>query len=57
MIFLDTNLKNKKRLDDFSYKYIAYLEKKINEDYTGLTMKSAINAIEETSISELWFQM
>lgn len=49
---IDTNLKNKKRLDDFSYKYIAYLEKKINEDYTGLTMKSAINALEENDISD-----
>ena len=49
---IDTTLKNKKRLDDFSYKYIAYLEKKISEDSTGLTMKSAINALEENDISD-----
>jgi hypothetical protein len=54
---IDWALKNEQRLNDFSYKYIAFLEKKISENSTDLTMKSAINAIEETSISELWFQM
>jgi hypothetical protein len=54
---IDWALKNEQRLNDFSYKYIAFLEKKISENSTDLTMKSAINAIEETSISDLWFQM
>ena len=54
---IDWALKNEQRLNDFSYKYIAFLEKKISENSTDLTMKSAINAIEETSISELWFEM
>lgn len=54
---IDWALKNEQRLNDFSYKYIAFLEKKISENSTDLTMKSAINAIEETSISDPWFQM
>jgi len=49
---IDWVLKNEQRLDDFSYKYIAYLEKKISENSTDLTMKSAINALEETDISD-----
>ena len=49
---IDWTLKNEQRLNDFSYKYIAFLEKKISENSADLTMKSAINAIEETSISD-----
>lgn len=47
---IDTRLKNRRRLADFSYKYIYYLSKKTREDSTDFTMKAAINALEESDI-------
>tara|TARA_B100000902_G_scaffold186567_1_gene178852 strand:+ start:133 stop:1458 length:1326 start_codon:yes stop_codon:yes gene_type:complete len=50
---IDWSLKSEVRSDDdFSYKYIAYLEKKISEDSTVLTMKSAVKAWEELDSSD-----
>ena len=50
---IDWGLKSEVRSDDdFSYKYIAYLEKKISEDSTVLTMKSAVKAWEEHDSSD-----
>ena len=43
---IDWTLKNGTSPDDFSYKYIADLEKKIREDSADLTMKNAIDAWE-----------
>ena len=49
---IDWTLLNKRRLDDFSYKYIAYLEKMILEEYASLTMKKALNILEANDISD-----
>ena len=49
---IDWTLLNKKRLDDFSYKYIAFLEKRIVEEFGSLTMKKALNILGKNDISD-----
>ena len=44
---IDTKFKNQERSTDFSFDYIHYLSIKIRKDSTDLTMKAAINALEE----------